>query len=238
MLRKNALDLLGHGLLHLLHTAGHQRYIRLAADNSHIPPHQRTVDLALNRTIQIQVSLLLFGMHRPIRLKGRRRNNLVAKDQNLRQHKEHENNRNNRSSRQRLAQTDDRRIGRKHTDRRPRQHHDRTGGNNRRKGKIQRLYYRFFPVFFLSGFDISRRDHDSVIDVRAHLDRTDDQITQEINIPPQHGGQCEIDENSALDHQNLHQRQPDRTKRKKQHHQHEQHRYDTDDDIVHVKCLF
>ena len=73
---------------------------------------------------------------------------------------------------------------------------------------------------------VAASDHDGIVDVSPHLDRTDYQIAEEKQRGPGEGRNGEIDPDTALDDQDQQYRHPRRSKGEQQHHQEDGHHAD------------
>ena len=108
----------------------------------------------------------------------------------------------------------------------PRADHHKSRGDHRGEGQVQRFDDRGFLIHGLPQLPIAGGDHYGIVDIGAHLDRAHDQVAQEKDIVPFHGGDGEVDPDAALDHQDQQQRHPKGFEGEKQdqHHQRKAHK--------------
>ena len=85
---------------------------------------------------------------------------------------------------------------------------------------------------------IAAGDDDGIVDVRAHLDGADDQVTEEEQVFSRDGREREVDPDTALNDQDQQQRHSRRVEREQQDKQHDQHRYDAHDRVIDREGLF
>ena len=85
---------------------------------------------------------------------------------------------------------------------------------------------------------IAAGNHDSVIDIRAHLDRADHKVTHEKHAGSRKGRNGEVDPDAALNDYDQQKRHTGGFERKEQYHQHDEQRHDADHSIVTGKGFF
>ena len=144
-------------------------------DGVHVTDH-RTVDHAADGAVDHDGAGFVSHPHGFVDVKGRELDELVAKDEQLRQDEHDEDDGDAGTSGQTFADARDTRVRGHACDEHTRENHHRTRGDNRREGKIERLDNRFFPADRLAQLRIARRDDDGVVDVGTHLNGRHDEV--------------------------------------------------------------
>ena len=103
--------------------------------------------------------------------------------------------------------------------------HHEARGDDGGEGQIQCLDNGVPLVHRLPEFPVAGRDHDGIVDIRAHLDGADDQIAEEEYIIALQSGDGKVHPDAALDHQDQQQGHAEglEGEEQDQHHQHQAH---------------
>jgi len=161
----------------------------------------------------------------------------AADEQNLRQHEHDQDNGNDRATSQALADARNDRFGGHAADQETADGHDGAGGDDGRECKVHGLGNGAAVVHLGLQLLIAAGNDDGVVDVCAHLNGADDQVSQIEQVFARNGREGEVDPDSALDDQDQQDGHTGGLEGEQQHHQHDEHAQDADHGVIHGEGL-
>ena len=156
----------------------------------------------------------------------------VAQHQDLRQNKQYQDDGNDGAAAQALADSGDNGVGGQHADQHTRGCQDGAGGEDGREGFVQSRYNGLFVVHDFLQVGVVAGDNDGVVNVRAHLDRVDDEVTQEVQLRVLQIRERKVDPDTALNDDDEQHRQTGRLEGEQQNQNNEQRRQHADEQVV------
>ena len=181
-----------------------------------------SMDLSADQAVHKNAAFRISVLYRNINIEGCFLDDMISQQKNLRQNKHDKNQRDQSSSSQADADAGNGRFGSHNTNQGTGQCQNRTRCDDGRKRLVQRLHHGILCVHFLLQRCKPAGNHDRIVDIRAHLNGADYQITHEEQLRSGNVGEGKIRPDTSFDDHDQQNRKTGRPEGQQQNHHDDQ----------------